>query len=74
MNSISVADNYNIPSLSIMSTVAVGAKMRKSLMPPPEMIRPKNRSVLSTRLSLLIGISIVVRVDPPVNMIGNALA
>ena len=35
-------------SLSVMSIVAVGAKISKSLIPPPEMICPKNRSVPST--------------------------
>ena len=35
-------------SLSVMSTVAVGAKISKSLIPLPVMICPKNRSVPST--------------------------
>ena len=48
--------------------------MFKSLMPPPEMIRPKNLSVPSTNRSLVIFTSIVVSVFPGANMIGIALA
>ena len=61
-------------SLSVMSTVAVGAKISKSLIPPPVMICPKNRSVPSTNWSLVIGTSITVSVLPAGNVIGTALA
>ena len=57
-----------------MSTVAVGAVMFKLSIPPPEIIRPKNLSVPSTKASLVIGTSITVSVLPGGNVIGMALA
>ena len=66
--------NSNLPSSSLMSTVAVGAVMVKSSMPSPEIIRPKNLSVPSTKASLVIGTSITVSKLPEGNMMGMALA
>ena len=57
-----------------MSIVARGEKILKLAMPPPEMIRPLNCSVLSTNRSLLVGTSIVVSVLPAGNVIGIAVA
>ena len=65
--------SIDLPSLSVMSTVAVGAKMSKPAMPPPEMICPKNLSLPSTNRSLVIGTSISVSGLPGENMIGMAL-
>ena len=58
----------------MMSTVAVGTVMFKLVMPPPEMICPKNLSVPSTKVSSVMGTSITVSVLPPGNVIGIALA
>ena len=66
--------NSNLPSSSLMSTVAVGAMMSRSAIPPPEIICPKNLSVPSTKASLVIGTSITVSVLPGGNVIGMALA
>ena len=57
-----------------MSTVAVGAKISISDMPPPDMISPKNLSVSSTLVSSIIGTVIRVTVAPGGNMMNNALA
>ena len=61
-------------SLSLMSTVAVGAKMSNPAMPPPEIICPKNLSVPSTCRSLVMGTSITVSILPAGKVIGIALA
>ena len=45
-----------------------------SLMPPQEMICPKNHSVPSTSILLVTGTSTVVPTPPPMNMMGTALA
>ena len=58
----------------MMLTVAFGAKMLISDMPPPLTIRPKNCSVPSTRRSLIIGTLTVVEVCPVSNIMGTALA
>ena len=63
-----------ILSLSIMSTVALGANISISAMPPPDMISPKNLSVSSTLLSLITGTAIRVISSPGENMIGIALS
>ena len=70
----SLNEYIDLLSLSVMLTVAVGAKMSKPSMFPPEIICPKNLSVPSTNRSLVIGTSICVSVDPGGNMIGMALA
>ena len=57
-----------------MLTDAVGAKISISDMPPLDMISPKNLSVPSTLVSLIIGTVIRVTVSPAGNMMGIALA
>ena len=61
-----------ILSLSMMSMVAVEAKTLT--LSSAALIRPKNRSVPSTKLSSVIGTLIVVSNSPAGKMIGMAFA